>query len=101
MQLQKMLWVSFSLLIAGCGSIDRPDTDLCVVNDPGHHLICYNLKRDYDKNGSLKPGAVPMIKPIESIADLNKDVCTDPSGFEHLKTYVQEMKDAMKRCGCK
>lgn len=102
MQLQKMLWASFSLLtLSACSAISQPDTDMCVVNEPGLHLICYNLKRDYDKNGVLKPGAVETIKPIQSLTDLNKYVVTDPVGFEHLKTFVQEMRDEMKRCESK
>ena len=76
-----------------CSTIPRPDTNLCVVNVPGKHLKCYNLKRDYDGDGNRNPDAKPTIVPISSLNDLNKFIATDPDGFANLKAYVQKIRE--------
>lgn len=88
---------SFLLVLSACG-IDRPDTNLYVVNSPGGYARGYNLKNDYDSNGQLKPGAKPTFVPAKQVQDLNKFICTDPSGFANLKAYIQKMRDAYQNC---
>lgn len=84
-------------LVFGC-SIQRPDTDLCVVNAPDRHQKCYNLKKDYNDDGKLNPSAKPTFKPAVTVEDLNKNICTDPDGFANLKTYVKELRHAYEQC---
>lgn len=90
------------LLIAGslsaCG-IPRPNADLCIVNAPNLNRKCYNLKRDYRDDGTLKPGAVPTYRPNATIEDLNKALVLDsPDGFEdgiaRMKAYVKKLREA-------
>lgn len=95
--LRMMLFVSFSLLTIGCG-VERPDTNLYVVNAPFEQAKGYNLKRDYDSEGNLKPGAKAIVIKVNSHYDLNKFVCTDPTGFANLKAYLQKMREAYRNC---
>jgi hypothetical protein len=84
------LLVSFSLF--SCAQIDRPDTDLCVVNAPGKKLTCFNLKRDYDKDGNLKSDAKPVFKPAPTIESVNKHIITDPQGYARLRAYIRTLR---------
>lgn len=93
----RLVKYSLLLLLAGCAT-SRPDTDLCGINALAGHKKCYNLKNDYDEEGNLKHSATPKIIPINSINDLNKNICTDPQGFENLNIYLQQAKQAYKEC---
>lgn len=92
--------------LAGCG-VPRPDADLCIVNAPNLNRKCYNLKRDYDDDGSLKPGAVPTYRANATVQDLNKALLIDspfdaehpnPTHFEdgiaRMKAWVKELREA-------
>lgn len=80
--------------LAGCSTIPRPDTDLCSVNAGAEYQRCYNLKRDYTNEGVRKPDAQPVFKPAHTIADLDKNFCTDPQGMANLLIYIQELRKA-------
>lgn len=91
------LTVCSLLLLAACRSLpQRPDTDICVNNPQLEHKKCYNLRRDYDEEGQLKPGAVPSFKPLLSLADVEKDISTDPDGWANLKAYIRQLRDELK-----
>jgi hypothetical protein len=89
--------IIFSLALCGCVGIQRPDTDLCINNAPAKHKKCYNMLRDYDDNGKLKPGAKAFFKPLNSINDVNKDLDIDPKGLGNLKAYINQLKDEYQR----
>lgn len=91
-QLKKLWTISNILLLAGCASIERPDTDLCIINSPFQKVSCYNLKRDYDEEGGIKPEAKPKVFSITGLQDINKFICTDSDGFANLKSYIKELK---------
>lgn len=95
MQLQKRHWTIFSILIlTGCSSsVERPDTDLCVINAPLNQMKCYNLKRDYDSNGVIKPEATGKLYPVEGVEDVNKFICTSPEDFANLKSYIKALRE--------
>lgn len=77
----------------GCG-IERPDTELCIVNAPGLVEKCYNLKEDYDDTGHLKLDATPLYRELHSVQDLNKHLCVDPEGTVNLKAFIKELREA-------
>jgi hypothetical protein len=92
----------FNFLVA-CAGVQLPNTDVCIVNAPNSNRKCYNLSRDYDQNGELKPSAVPQYRANAQIEDLNKATLLDsPTGFEDglaaLKTYIQELKKENQSC---
>jgi hypothetical protein len=90
---QTLCLMIFSLVVlSGCGSVERPDTDMCVVNVPGEYLYCYNLKRDYTDEGVRKKEALPTYRPLKVLNDVNKYTCTDPQGMGNLKVYIKELK---------
>lgn len=74
-----------------CG-VPRPDTEICVVNVPGGYQKCYNMHDDYDDAGRLKKDATPLLKPVATLDDLNKNICTDIDGFTNLKIYINLLK---------
>lgn len=84
--------------IFGCSQIPRPDTTLCVVNAPAQQMKCYNLKTDYNDDGSLKPDAKPKYWPVVSIEDVNKHICTDPDSFGNLKAYIKLLREEYDKC---
>lgn len=95
-QLRKLWTISNILLLVGCASIEHPDTNLCVINTPLSQMKCYNLKRDYEPSGSIKPNAVPQVIPLKGMEDLNKFICTDPDGFANLKAYIKALREEAK-----
>ncbi len=105
-----MLLMVFSLV--GCAS--GPDVDVCVVNAPAKNRKCYNLKTDYNEDGSLKKTAVPKYRPNLTIDDLNKamvidspheDPVKEPGHFEigiaRLKAYIQTLRFELEECRAK
>lgn len=102
MKFRKPLTLLLMIFSSGCATVERPDTDMCVVNVPGEHAKCYNLKRDYNDDGSRNPSAIPTYRPIDrtkklSLDDLNKNTCVDPDGLANLKSYIRELRDAYER----
>ena len=85
-------WAAYS--ISGCGGVERPDTNVCVLNVELMHLKCYNLKRDYNDDGNLKPGAKPTINSISGLSSLNTFVMTDPDGWANLKAYIRKLRES-------
>lgn len=88
--------IIFSLFSAGCAGIPRPDTNLCIVNAMEAHKKCYNMKRDYTANGTLKAEAEPSYTIIEDIKDLDKHLCIDPDGTAKLKAYLRKLAEKNK-----
>lgn len=84
------------LMASSCSRIQRPDTDLYVVNVPDLKVRGYNLKRDYDDSGNRKPDAVAFEVKFKDEAEmlvyLNKATCTNPQGLAHLKAYIEELR---------
>ena len=93
-----IFFASLSLLMTGCLERERPDTNVFVVNVPAMHLKGYNLKRDYNENGDLKPGAKAMIIPISSLQDLNKKVVTDANGYANLMSSYRTLRQDLEEC---
>lgn len=92
-----ILLAVFSLF--SCASIKRPDIDVCIVNAPGKKINCYNLEKDYQDDGQLKPGAKFHTRVAASIQDLNKHlVFTSDTGPENaiakLKAYIKNLREA-------
>lgn len=91
-----------TLLLVVCSSvacsIPLPDTTLCVVNAPNKQAKCYNLKTDYNDDGTIKADAKPTYMPASVIEDLNKDICTDPDSFANLKAYIKTMREEFDKC---
>lgn len=105
-KLLMVLWTVCSL--SGCAAIRAPNTDLCIVNaaadvQPAPKRKCYNMAKDYDDQGRLKPGAVPVYRENRSVQDLNKFLVVDsPTGTEdgqaELKAWVQKLRKHYENC---
>lgn len=106
-----LLTACSSLGASGCAhsQVPRPDIDVCEINVPSLHKRCFNLRDDYDDNGMLKPGARAHYLPCPGpqpcydpetryqdaaamLADLNKNVSTDPDGWASLKAYIRDLR---------
>jgi hypothetical protein len=106
---QKALWAACSLLV-GCGNLPQPHILACIVNAPAKHRLCYQLDKDFNEDGSLKVGAVAVIRPNATLADLNKSFTIDSvdaevpasNGFvdalSTFKTYLKEIKNRYANC---
>jgi len=68
------------------------------------------MKRDYDDDGVLKPGAKATYRPNLTIDDLSKALVVDSpfddehpnpthyeDGIARLKTYIRELRDEANR----
>ncbi len=87
------LLIISSVFASGCG-IQRPDTDLCIINAVLKQRKCFNMRRDYNDDGRLKLGAKAHYKPAATIDDVNKNLSVDPDGLANLKVYIQELRAA-------
>lgn len=88
--------ISFSFIFASCASIERPNTNLCIVNAQSNQLRCYNMKNDYTDKGVLKLDAEPHFKVISGVEDLHKHLCLDPDSTANLKAYLQKISYRVK-----
>lgn len=102
MRLKALLTVSSIALLSSCATIKKPNVDLMIVNAPGNKRCGYNLERDYDNSGRIKPGAKQTCRPNSSVRDLNKAMVVDsPTGFEDglaaLKAYIRQLREEYER----
>ncbi len=98
MRLTKLLvLLLMELSLSACSTVPRPDTNIGVVNNELHKIGGYNLLKDYDDNGNLNPNATPWTRPVNSAADLDKNICTDPDGWANLKAYIRMLREQVAR----
>lgn len=84
------------VVVSGCSSMPyRPNSNLCFINAPKSHCRGFNLLRDYDENGDRLPDAVPFVKPITSLDDLNKGAWMDVDSYVELVVYLRELRDTI------
>lgn len=85
------------IIFSGCG-VDRPDTNICVFNTGLLYKYCYNLKTDYNGDGTRKKTAKPKVTKYKDMPEMSKamdkTIGTDAVGFGNLKTYVQQLIEA-------
>lgn len=93
----KILWIISSLLIIGCG-VPRPKGDICIVDARREVLRCYDMEKDYNDDGTLKPGAVQHTKPAINIDSVNKFTVFDPDAWAEVKIYIGKVKERYKEC---
>lgn len=75
--------VILPLAVSRCASIERPETDLCVVNAPAMNKKCFSMK---------EPKRVAKYIPLKGLEDLNKNTCIEPEGFGNLKAYLLQLR---------
>lgn len=102
MRLLMTLLMACSTVACAAAPVERPNSDVCLINAEAGHRKCYNMARDYDANGRLKPGVKATYKNNLTITDLNKAVVIDsPTGFEdgwaRLKTYINQLRESGRR----
>jgi hypothetical protein len=84
------------MLLSGCATVKRPDALICGVNAKGMKLRCYNIKLDFNDDGTRKPGAIPSDIKIKSVHDLNGGIYFSPGDFEKLKVWLSDMREYAK-----
>lgn len=96
------------MLLVACSlyscAVERPDVQLCIVNAPSAARKCYNMKTDYNDDGTLKAGAQPVYKQNRDVTELNKAMVVDSAtGFEDglakLKSYIKKLREHYQNCG--
>lgn len=77
----------------------RPNTYVSGLNGPDMWLEGYNLLRDYDADGNLKPDAKKNYYPFISVKDLNAALVIMPpgkipgdEGTKGLLRWLKELK---------
>ena|GEM_PF-2341856 len=95
MKLLTMLLMVFELVAC---SAPAPDTDVCVVNALQSRMKCYNLARDYDDDGNIKPTASPTYKPCQNCEAVDKHIVTDSIGFQNLKAFANQINYRLNQC---
>jgi hypothetical protein len=92
------LYQAFSLfLLTSCATIVRPDANLCIVNAPAEHLKCYNLKHDYNKDGTIKKSAKAKFFTAQKVEDLNKGVWMSNNDWAKVKGWIRELRKAYEQ----
>jgi hypothetical protein len=101
-----LLLIAFSL--SGCAGIQKPNTDLCIVNAPPgdtttHKRKCYNMATDFDDNGVRLPAAKPVYRENPTVQDLNKFLVIDSptgtvDGQAALQAWVQKLRQHFANC---
>lgn len=94
--------VTIAFLATSCGSVERPNANLCGINSPASQKECYNLRTDFNDDGTMQAGVKPKIVPLTGLKDLNANICMDPDSLKEVKRYVSELRkdyeDLKARC---
>lgn len=71
----------------------RPDVNACNYFHELKAKRCYNMRRDYDRNGVLKKSAVPYYEPVTDLEQLDKEfmIEADPD-FGNFKAWINLLK---------
>jgi hypothetical protein len=88
-----MIALTICLSISSCSSVKRPDAYICGINSKSKELRCYNILKDFNDDGSMKPEAKPMIQPLSGLDQLNSSVMMFPKEFEKVKVWLQDLRD--------
>lgn len=97
-RLTKRLILLF-LACNACSTVPLPHTDLCVENALENKAKCYWIDTDYNQDGTLKATAVPNYKDLNTIQDVNKNICTDPDSWALLKAYIKTLRTELQQGG--
>jgi hypothetical protein len=88
----------FSLLLAGCNDVPRPNSNICVLNVGALKKTCQNLLTDYDEDGNLKPDAKPSVTIYPTaeamLLSLDKSIDTEAAGWANIKAYIRNLRSA-------
>jgi hypothetical protein len=79
--------------------ISRPDADVCGINfssDKPAHLLCFNMKDDFNDDGVLHAGVKPHIKPIKNAAQLNAGKYVSKEDWPKIQVWLQDLRDYSK-----
>ena len=86
------------IVCAGC-SVPRPKGDVCIVDAARSRLLCYDMEKDYDKDGKLKAGA--KLKTKASPGSFDKYLVLDPDATAELKIYIRRLRERLANSNCK
>lgn len=82
--------------LVGCTGVQRPDADICGVNfaiDKPAHLTCFNIKSDFNGDGTLKAGAKSHQKLIGAPQSLNAGKYISKEDWPKVQVWLQDMRD--------
>lgn len=74
----------------GCAGV--PKGWACVYNAHRGYNLCYNLEKDFDTNGDIKPGIKGQKVPIQSLDDMHARVNFDPDSYASLKAFILKQR---------
>lgn len=89
--LKKFFLVSSSLLISACANIPPPQGLACVAFSQKGYSICYDMEKDFDQNGDVKPDVKGRRVPLDLNA-IDKHVHFDPDSYASLKSFALKQK---------
>lgn len=69
-----------------------------MLNAESHYRLCFNLEKDFDADGNVKPGVAGERVPVKSLDDLHTFVVMDVDSATNLKAYLLKQK---ARCEAK
>lgn len=97
-----ILLLVFSAVLAGCNGIERPDSNVGVVNVAGLELDVLNVKNDFDDAGHVLPKHDPVVVKFkdehEMLETLNKGAWLDPKSLANFKAFMMNYRDALTSC---
>ena len=97
MRLAKFFLVSSVLVFAvGCQTIPPPKGLGCVAFPKKGRMVCFDLEKDFDRDGSPKKDAQPQFFRL-TLDDIDKWVLFDPDSFANLKAYGLKHRDLCEK----
>ncbi len=97
------LLITCSLLLSGCVSVQRPNSNIYGVNAVAKEMQGYNILHDYNNSGVLTTTTgFSQIVPVTQLSDINGWICTDnKSGITNIKTAISQYRDYVtNHCTC-
>ena len=106
MRLTTLLSICSAITLGACTSVQRPNSYAWGVNGAASRLEGYNVRTDYNSDGTRKSGAVKQIKSLPNgLKDLNGAICFLPpkpndqlgdEGIKGMKIWLGDLRDWAK-----
>lgn len=96
MRRRTLLACNAVLLIAGCGP-KPPQGLICLYDAPRSQSICYEMSKDFDKDGTLKPGAPQQILGGMTADKIDKHTHFSPEAWGSVRKWLGAMREQCKR----
>ena len=95
--LQRTLLACSFLILSGCG-VKPPEGKICLYDAPRERSLCYDVAKDLDSSGRVKPDAKMLVIENVKAETLDKHTHFDPESWSNVRKWMQKTRDRLEQC---